>query len=363
VFEKTGNQLDDKPYSGERSTYTKYLISSGTYGFFYGLAADYIFGIDGAAASGFPLVVAGASSIIPVFAIKNRKVSTNSLLLSLHGKSIGAFQGTMLGLLIGGNEVNKNLGKLTLGIATVSSIALGRLGYSFGRNKPWTDGRVTLYKHYGWLMPFEGMAIVAAIKSEDVRVYAATSLAFGTGGYFVADKVANNNDYSRGDVIGIQTLSLLNTGLGFGIMSEGDFKPAKLLIPAAGAIGGTIVSQLWLKSTRFTYQQGRNLALAASGGALIGEGVALILNTDSGTPYYLIPYVTGMISYSLLVERYRTKNQFVSSDSVKPVRWHFNFMPQNILINQKLIGNKIIEPDCQDIRFGMLPAFSATCVF
>jgi hypothetical protein len=359
-------QEEDQAYSGERSTYSKYLVASGSYGFLYGLAADAIFEIDGAGAAGFPLVLAGASSIIPVFSIKDKKVPVNSFLLSMHGKAIGAFQGAALGFLLTGNNVdNFDLsGKLTLGLAIASSIGLGRLGYSFGRTKPWTEGRVALYSHYGWLMPLEGIALAGAFESEDVRMYAASSLIFGAGGYLIANRVANGCDYTRGDVTAIQTLTLLNTGLGLGIMLEGDVNSsAEVLIPAIGALGGTFAGQRWLRNVMLTNQQGRNALLAASGGALIGEGIAIIINSESITPYYLIPYLTGMTTYSLLIEKYRHKNVTTFRNPEKTGRWDVNLMPQNIFLNKKLASSRMMQSGHYSNRFGMLPLFSATYCF
>ena len=364
-------QEEDQAYSGERSTYTKYLVASGAYGFLYGVAADAIFEIyEDASSAGFPLVLAGASSIIPMFSIKDKKVPVNSFLLSMHGKAIGAFQGAALGMLFTGNNVGefRNSGKFTLGLATVSSIAAGRLGYYLGRTEPWTEGRVSLYSHYGWLMPLEGLALVGAFESEDVRVYAAFSLIFGAGGYGIANRVANGCNYTRGDVTAIQAITLLNAGLGFGIMSdiiaEGDANSsAVILFPAIGALGGTLVGQRWLKNAMLTNQQGRNALLAASGGALIGEGLALTFNFESITSYYLIPYITGMATYSLLIEKYRHKNITTYRNPEKTGRWNVNLMPQNIILNQKLASSRMMQSGHYNNRFKMLPAFSATYCF
>jgi hypothetical protein len=106
-----------------------------------------------------------------------------------------------LGYLIMGNSDND--GKVILGLSSLSSIGLGRLGFYLGMNKQWTEGRAALYTHYGTLMPLEGIALDAALQADDARIYGLTSLVFGAGGYLIADAVAKRNDFTREDVSAI----------------------------------------------------------------------------------------------------------------------------------------------------------------
>src|SRR5690606_26537125 len=105
---------------------------------------------------------------------KDRFVSYNSLSLAIHGKAMGAGQGLALGALLIGDQVDE--GKLLLALSTASSIGLGRLGYSLGKNRPWTEGRAGLYSYYGTIMPLEGLALIGASKIDDVRIIGLTSL-------------------------------------------------------------------------------------------------------------------------------------------------------------------------------------------
>jgi hypothetical protein len=147
-------------------------------------------------------------------------------------------------------------------------------------------------------------------------------------------------------------------------MVEGDVNSsAELLIPAVGALGGTLAGQRWLKNVMLTNQQGRIAFLAASGGALIGEGIAVIFNPESITPYYLIPYLTGMTTYAILIGKYKSKNITTFHTPEKNGRWDVNLMPQNILLNQKLAASRMMQSGQYRNRFWMLPAFSATYCF
>jgi hypothetical protein len=362
--EKPGQvvQEDDQVFAGERSAFTQYVVASGVFGAFYGSAFDVIFGIDGSAAGGLPLISAGVSSIIPLATIKDRKISTNSLLLSLHGKSIGAYQGMMLGLLLTGNNNSDEFGlKLTMGLATASSMALGRVGFILGRDKPWSQGRVSLYSHWGWLMPFEGLSLTAAFNSESPSMYGIASILFGAGGYLIADKMADKYNFTRGDVISFQSLTLLNTMLGFGIMSEGEMnRGTAFLIPAIGALSGTLIGQEWVKNIGLTNQQGRNTILAASGGAVVGMGLAIVIGGDSPTTYYLLPYLGGLASYAIVLENYRNRGSSKPELKQSKEGLQFSLMPQNIILNNKLYRSGVIKPGS---RAMMLPAFTATLRF
>jgi hypothetical protein len=353
---------DDDVYSGERSKYTQFLVSSGFFGFLYGTSAAYILGMDNSGAIALPLLSAGVSTLVPMFSIKDKNVSYNSLALSIHGKAVGGLQGVALGFLITGDNVED--GKLILGIATVSSIALGRVGYVLGRDKPWSQGRVALYSHYGLLMPLEGLALDAAFNISDPRALAATSLVFGAGGYLIADHVANWNDFTRGDVTATRTLSYMNGLLGLLILSDlgsdNDLSSATVLIPAAGALGGTIAGHYWLKNARLTNQQGRNTALGSAGGALIGLGLTAIFSPETATPYYIMGYATGMASYALLVTQYKKANKLAYTESDKGSHWNVNIMPQNLLINRRIAPLVSANPGK---RINFLPAFSASLNF
>jgi hypothetical protein len=360
--DKTPAQHDGEVYAGERSKYSQYLISSGAFGFLYGASAAYILGMQNGGAVALPLMAAGASTLIPMLSIKDKNVSYNSLALSIHGKSMGAVQGAAFSLLLTGDNIDE--GKLLLGLSTVSSIAMGRVGYILGRDKQWSQGRVALYKHYGLLMPLEGAAIVAAFKTEDPRVYGAASLVFGAAGYLIADRVANSYDYTLGDIRATSTISAMNGILGICIASDfaskTDAGPAVLLIPAFAALGGTYASHSYLKGARLTSQQGRNTALAAAGGSVIGLGLAALFSPETGTAYYITGYLTGLSAYAYLVGKYKSDNKLAVFKEDEKSPWNINFMPQNIFFNRKIASYALANPQK---RITFLPAVSATLTF
>ena len=116
-----------------------------------------------------------------------------------------------------------------------------------------------------------------------------------------------------------------------------------------------------MKNAALTNQQGRNIALATTGGAVIGLGFSVMILSDNSTGNYVIPYLTGLATYCIIAETYRMKN----SQSAPLVRkglngLHFSFMPQNILINNKMVSSGKYHPGSS---FRMLPAFAATLNF
>jgi hypothetical protein len=165
----------------------------------------------------------------------------------------------------------------------------------------------------------------------------------------------------------------LNTGLGFGILadyfhnndtdngSDTEFNSSIWLVPAVGALSGTLIGHLWLKDTKLTPQQGMWSAYAAAGGAVIGLGIALMTESDAPTPYYLIPYVTGFGAWAYVVERFRKKNSSAGLLS-ETHRSNFNFslMPQNLFLNNK-IQNKNMFVNGRPV--GMQPLFAASLTF
>jgi hypothetical protein len=345
--------------------FRRYLINSGINGFFYGVAIDIIAESDGGATAGIPIISAGASALIPLMTNSTRTISSNSLVLSTHGKAIGWLHGFSLATLIGGeNAWNGNNYKLTVGLGAVSSIGLGIIGNSLGKSDRWTEGQVAIYRHYGWIMPLSGISLLAVI-SDEPRLWGASDLIFAAGGYFLADKVYKGYPYTRGDVRSLHVISVLNGGLGLGILADlsnrNEFSRSNLIFPAVGILSGTLIGQVWLKNANLTPKQGIQTAYAATGGALLGAGIAMLVQSDNVTPYYVIPYLTGLGAYTIALESMKHRNRETTYfPDKKKNNWNIAFMPQNLFLNSKtqnkgyfINGNFV----------GMQPLFSASVRF
>jgi hypothetical protein len=359
--------------------FRKYLISSGITGMYYGIALDVIFEFGDAAAAGLPIITAGTSVLVPLLTNTEKTIDYDALVLKGHGKTIGWAHGFALATLIGGEdawssnddpfteevEAGGNY-KLTVALGALSSIGLGILGNSLARNNDWSEGRVELYRHYGWIMPFAGICLAGSV-SEEARLVGAADLLFGAAGYLIADKVNSWNEFTRGDVRSMQVFTVLNTGLGFGIMADknddidSEFHQADWLLPAVGVLAGTFIGQSWLKNAKLTPQQGLLTGYAAAGGAIVGFGIALMTESSETTPYYLIPYVTGMSAYAYTVEKLRKKNMTQSRLTDKHKNnFNLSLMPQNLLLNNR-IQNKGYLVNGRLV--GMQPVFAAELTF
>jgi hypothetical protein len=221
-----------------------------------------------------------------------------------------------------------------------------------------------MYRLYGWTMPLTG-ALVMGSFSESPRAVAAGDLLFAAGGYLLADKVYKNYQYTRGDSRAIHVFTLLNGGLGFGIFADLQYRSSvsqtALLIPAAGVVAGSLVGQAWLKNINLTPKQGLNIAYATTGGAIFGLGIALIMNPDEITAYYVVPYLTGLGAYAAMVETMRQKN--ITSGFIKDNKksnWDIALMPQNIVVNNRIAGKGFMV---NGRLTGMQPLFAASLRF
>ncbi len=345
--------------------YRKHIIYSGINGLFYGLAIDVIAGLEGGAATGIPIISAGISALIPLLSTSAKTITPNSMILSNHGKLVGWAHGFALATLIGGeNAWSDDYYKPTILLGAATSIGLGIVGLRLGQYTNWTEGQVSLYRLYGWAGPLTGLSLMASF-SDNARLYGASVLLFGAGSYLLADKVYKRHEYTRGDVRAIQVLTILNGGLGYGIVADragqDNSSRSDFLFPAIGIIGGTLLGQLWLKDAKLTPKQGRQTGYAATGGAILGLGIALVTESEKATPYYVIPYLTGMAAYTVAVEKLKKKNLTLGFLPEKQKNnWDIAFMPQNLFLNNKISGNNYMV---NGKIIGMQPLFAASLRF
>ena len=345
-------------------TFRRYIISSGINGLFYGVAIDVIAELDGGAAAGVAVISSGVATLIPILSNPSRSITQNSLMLSSHGKIIGWAHGFAFSTILLGEDAWDENQKFTIGLGALTSITLGMVGNSLGKNKSWTEGQAALYRYYGWMGPLTGVSLMAAF-SDEPRLYGAADLLFGAGGYLLADKVYSRNNFTRGDVRAAQVLSVLTGGLGLGIVADiseqGEPGRASILIPAIGVLTGSLAGQLWLKNARLTPKQGLQSAYAATGGAILGLGIALLTESEKPTPYYVIPYITGLGAYTFAVERMRKNNimqGFIPEN--KKSNWVLALMPQNIFLNSKIQARNF---QVNRRSVGMQPVFAASLTF
>lgn len=243
---------------------------------------------------------------------------------------------------------------------------MGILGKSLGKNQPWSEGQASLLSLWGSVGPIVATSTSLSF-SENTRVIGSSILLGGAAGYLAGNYFNRNDFYTRGDVRSIGALSVLNGFLGAGILADiladDVLEPGNwvFLFPAAGVLSGTLAGQAWMKNTDLTPRQGMNSIWMMSGGAVLGLGLALMVNSDKITPWYAIPYVTSLGAYAYSVESSRKKNAAMGTAINSGWnRWSISLMPQNLFLNEKISGS---EYRVNGTRVLMQPVFSAALTF
>lgn len=349
--------------------FRKRVFSSAVNGFYYGSALIAIAQPEnGAAIAGIPIITTGLGVLAPIVLNDRYPLNMNQVILGQHGQFIGWGHGASLSLLVMGDNITngKNF-KVAVGAGALGSIGLGILGKSLGKKMDWSEGQAAMLSLWGNVGPATTTLASMTFNNDDLRVLGGAFLLGGAAGYFVGNAVNKADTYTRGDVRATGALATLNTALGtciyFDIAGDIDNESADWgwLFPAAGVVSGTLIGQAWMKNTNLTPRQGMNAIWMASGGAVLGLGIALIINSDSFTPWYAIPYATSLGAFAYAIESSRRKNASLAFDSNGNWnKWSFSLMPQNIFLNQKISENGY---KINGNRVLMQPLFSASLSF
>ena len=267
------------------------------------------------------------------------------------GKILGLVNGLSLGLAIGGDS--ENTGKLALGISTVASITLGEIAFHAQKKKNISDGKIEMMRHYGFVGPLVGGSILAATNTDNVNLIGLGLLAGGVSGIIVGNKVANKYDYTRGDVDALSSLSVISTGLGVAIiineLDNNTDPPGSLwLVPASTAVAGTLIGQRMVKNVHLTKRQGSTISLSSAGGALLGLGVMLIIDSETPAAWVAVPSSVALIAHQIVFNRYKKENLLKNfkgeSSRNKKFDFSMKLMPENYFVNKNTPARFIADP-------------------
>ena len=350
----------------------KHLALSAWNGVYYGLAADFLFNVENEKAlAAIPVITAGTCALVPLLVNETRTMSSNQLFLTGHGQLVGWAHGFSLSALIFGNNIfdSEGAGKVMTSLGAATSISLGLLGRSLSRTQSWSEGQVALYRHYGLFMPVTG-AFLTGTFSEDLRTYGASTLLFGTAGYLIAGRINRGDNYTLGEVRAIQAFTVLNGVLATAIYLDAvgengpneEFRPG-MVLPAIGIMLGSGLGQKLLKDTNLTSRQGMTTIYAAGLGALIGSGLSILISSEGfDAADYLIPYITGSLSYAYILGKFKADNtvRLQKDPVVETGNWSFSLMPQNIFLNNRLQEKGYISRGRYTV---MQPVFTASLTF
>ena len=286
-------------------------LANGLYGFYYGLSIVAVGEINNAAAVGVPLITAGIWMLGP--AINSKKyegITRNTVRASNTGKLLGLAYGAALGLTVAGGS--ESAGKVVLGLSSVSSIALGEIGFQLQKKRNFSAAHIEMVRHYGFLGPWIGFAGMFSTGSSNANLVGASLLAGGISGIIIGNQLAKKYDYTSGDVAAISSLTFISTGLGFTAIAESlsnnsDMK-SLILIPAASSIAGTIWCQRAVRGAHLTDKQGSTINLSAVGAALIGLGVVALADSNSAGVGIGVPCGLALITHQILLHNFKMKN-------------------------------------------------------
>lgn len=312
------------------------------YGIWYGTSLVIVADIDNAAAAGIPLITGGLWLLGPVLNPKKYEGITRSTVRASNtGKFLGLFYGGALGTMLAGESDEP--AKLVFGLSTVGSIALGEIGFQLQKKRNYSDGHIEMMRHYGVLGPWVGVSLFESADVDNINLAGASLLAGGVVGLITGNFVSKRYDYTRGDVDAISSLSWISTALGFTIMAESfdnNNTSSLFLIPAAGSILGTVLGQKAVKGAHLTKKQGSTITLSTGGAALIGLGVATLLESESATAWIGIPSGLALITHQVLFYIYKRDNilERMEGRNRRNHNFHFsmNIMPENYFINKQL---------------------------
>jgi len=333
-------------------------ILNASYGIWYGSSLLLITEPQSAAAAGVPLITGGLWLLGPMInPRKYENITRNIVRLNNTGKSFGLGYGAALATALFGQKANDYDGsfeKWIFGLSSIGSIALGEVGFHYQKKHNLSSGHIEMLRHYGVLGPWVGIAATLSTNTDNANAYGAAALTGGITGLLLGNNVATNNDYTKGDVKAISSLSLISTGLGMGVaieildnassQTETNNRSSVFIIPGIASIAGTIIAQRQVKNLKLTRKQGSTLNLATAGAALVGFGLAVAIEANNFYPsalvYLGLPSGIALITHQLIIKKYKENNllENLQSKYKKAKKWNLalNVNPENYFINQRL---------------------------
>ncbi|HRG09343.1 MAG TPA: hypothetical protein PLJ08_12275, partial [Cyclobacteriaceae bacterium] len=160
--------------------------------------------------------------------------------------------------------------------------------------------------------------------------------------------VAKKYDYSQGDVDAISALSIVSAGFGFALVAESlnaNDNPGVFLLPAATTIVGSMLGQKSVKGIHLTKSQGNMISFATGGAALVGLGLMVVLEAESGLLAIGVPSLFALIAHQAMFTSYKKENLAqlkLGQSANKRLQLSMNVAPENYFTNKRA-GEKIVQ--------------------
>lgn len=326
---------------------TRDRLINGVYGAYYGISIVVGTEASGPAAVGIIPLTAGLWQLGPVINKKKYQgINANTIRAGNSGRLLGLVNGAFLGLALAGDSDNS--GNTSLLFSTAGSIALGEIGFQTQKRKNFSEGHIEMMRHYGFLGPFTAGMIIATSETSDNHAIGAGLLSGGVVGLVIGNNVAKKYDYSQGDTDAISALSIVSAGFGFAVVAEsiaGNDNPGVFLLPAVTAIAGTMLGQKSVKGIHFTKSQGNMISFATGGAALVGIGLMVVLEAETGLVAIGVPSLFALIAHQAMFSSYKKENLAqlkLGQSANKRMQLSMNVAPENYFTNKRA-GEKIVQ--------------------
>ena len=326
---------------------TRDRLINGVYGAYYGISIVVGTEASGPAAIGIIPLTAGLWQLGPVINKKKYQgINANTIRAGNSGRVLGLLNGAFLGLTLAGDSDNS--GNTALLFSTAGSIALGEIGFQTQKRKNFSEGHIEMMRHYGFLGPFTAGMIIASSETSDNHAIGAGLLGGGIVGLVIGHNVAKKYDYSQGDADVISALSIVSAGFGFAVVAESinaNDNPGVFILPAVTAIAGTMLGQKSVKGIHFTKSQGNMISFATGGAALVGLGLMVVLEAESGLLAIGVPSLFALIAHQAMFKSYKKENLAqlkLGQSANKRLQLSMNVAPENYFTNKRA-GEKIVQ--------------------
>lgn len=326
---------------------TRDRLINGVYGAYYGISIVVGTEASGPAAVGTIPLTAGLWQLGPVINKKKYQgINANTIRAGNSGRLLGLVNGAFLGLALAGDSDNS--GNTALLFSTAGSIALGEIGFQTQKRKNFSEGHIEMMRHYGFLGPFTAGMIIASSETNDNHAIGAGLLGGGVVGLVIGHNVAKKYDYSQGDVDAISALSIVSAGFGFALVAESlnaNDNPGVFLLPAATTIIGSMLGQKSVKGIHFTKSQGNMISFATGGAALVGLGLMVVIEAESGLLAIGVPSLFALIAHQAMFRSYKKENLAqlkLGQSANKRLQLSMNVAPENYFTNKRA-GEKIVQ--------------------
>jgi hypothetical protein len=274
----------------------------------YGLAAVYITDTEGTSASGLYMLTSAASFLIPYALTKNTPVSDGAARLSVWGAYSGTMHGLLLYNLLGLEKTvtdgyppyqysyTTSNQQALWGLIALTSIAEAYTGYSIAQNNNFSDGKsdVLINTSIACTGALPGLLYLAGMK--DSKAFYGTTILGSLSGYILGNYISNTQNYSRGDAMCLTNSWILGAAVPASLLIAAKSVEPKLYIGTAilgAGIGMAIGNQL-VTGKDFTTSQGVYMTLGSLGGAFVAGGISLLLMSNKGDNWEVIPTIISL---------------------------------------------------------------------